>query len=38
MIYKNILDLIGDTPIVELNKIGSELDCNLYVKCEFFNA
>ena len=38
MIYKNILQLIGDTPIVRLNKIGSELDCNLYVKCEFFNA
>ena len=38
MIYKNILELIGDTPIVKLNKIGSELDCNLYVKCEFFNA
>ena len=38
MIYKNILQLIGNTPIVKLNKIGSELDCNLYVKCEFFNA
>ena len=38
MIYKNILQLIGNTPIVRLNKIGSELDCNLYVKCEFFNA
>ena len=38
MIYKNILQLIGDTPIVRLNKIGSELDCSLYVKCEFFNA
>ena len=38
MIYKNILQLIGKTPIVKLNKIGSELDCNLYVKCEFFNA
>ena len=38
MIYKNILQLIGDTPIVKLNKVGSELDCNLYVKCEFFNA
>ncbi len=38
MIYKSILQLIGNTPIVKLNKIGSELDCNLYVKCEFFNA
>ena len=38
MIYKNILQLIGGTPIVKLNKVGSEVDCNLYVKCEFFNA
>ena len=38
MIYKNILQLIGNTPIVKLNKVGSGLDCNLYVKCEFFNA
>ncbi|MAV65203.1 MAG: cystathionine beta-lyase [Pelagibacteraceae bacterium TMED237] len=38
MIYKNILQLIGNTPVVKLNKIGRELDCNLYVKCEFFNA
>ena len=38
MIYKNILELIGDTPIVKLNKIGSDLECNLYVKCEYFNA
>ena len=38
MIYKNILELIGNTPIVKLNKIGKELECNLYVKCEFFNS
>ena len=38
MIYNNILELIGDTPIVKLNKIGKNLQCNLYVKCEFFNA
>ena len=38
MIYKNILQLIGNTPIVKLNKVGLDLDCNLYVKCEFFNA
>ena len=38
MIYKNILELIGDTPIVKLNKIGADLECNLYVKCEYFNA
>ena len=37
MKYKNILDTVGNTPIVKLNKIGSELDCNLYAKCESFN-
>ena len=38
MIYKNILELIGDTPIVRLNKIGADLECNIYVKCEYLNA
>jgi len=37
MIKDNILNTIGDTPIVKLNKIGSELKCTLYAKCEFFN-
>ena len=37
MIYKSILDTIGDTPVVKLNKIGIELDCDLFAKCEFFN-
>ncbi|MCH7613573.1 MAG: cystathionine beta-synthase [Candidatus Marinimicrobia bacterium] len=38
MILNNILQTIGNTPTVKLNKIGSELECDLYVKCEFFNA
>tara|TARA_B100000315_G_scaffold259167_1_gene313964 strand:- start:858 stop:1814 length:957 start_codon:yes stop_codon:yes gene_type:complete len=38
MIYKTILDTIGNTPIVKLNRIGKDLRCNLFVKCEFFNA
>tara|TARA_Y100000590_G_scaffold440548_1_gene566072 strand:- start:228 stop:1178 length:951 start_codon:yes stop_codon:yes gene_type:complete len=37
MILKNILNKVGNTPIVELSKIGSNLDCNLLGKCEFFN-
>ena len=37
-ILNNILEAIGETPIIKLNKIGSELDCNLMVKCEFFNS
>ena len=38
MILKNILGAIGCTPVVKLNSIGKNLDCELYVKCEFFNA
>ncbi|MFL3007480.1 MAG: cystathionine beta-synthase [Candidatus Neomarinimicrobiota bacterium] len=37
MIHENILTTIGNTPTVKLNKIGSELSCKLYAKCEFFN-
>ncbi len=37
MIHENILSTIGNTPIVKLNKIGSELLCEMYAKCEFFN-
>lgn len=38
MIIDNILKAIGKTPIVKLNKVSEGLDCNLYGKCEFFNA
>ena len=34
---KDILETVGNTPIVKLNKIGNELNCSLYGKCEFFN-
>ena len=33
----NILDTVGGTPIVRLNKITKNLDCDIYAKCEFFN-
>lgn len=33
----NILEAIGNTPIVKLNRVGQELDCTLYAKCEFLN-
>mgnify|MGYP001184953622 FL=1 len=36
-IYKNIIDTIGNTPIVKLNKMVSDNDAEIYVKCEFFN-
>ncbi|WP_298625160.1 pyridoxal-phosphate dependent enzyme [uncultured Legionella sp.] len=37
MIYPNILTTIGQTPIVKINRLGRELNCELYAKCEFFN-
>ena len=37
MIFNSILDTIGNTPVVKVNKIGSDLDCNLFAKCEYFN-
>lgn len=37
MIYPNILATIGHTPIIKINKLGVDLACELYVKCEFFN-
>ncbi|MCH8099376.1 MAG: cysteine synthase A [Proteobacteria bacterium] len=36
MLYANILETIGNTPIVKLNKIGPK-DVNVYVKIEAFN-
>ena len=38
MILENISQAIGNTPTVKLNSVGCELACDLYVKCEFFNA
>jgi len=37
MIHENILTTIGDTPVVKMNQIGSDLQCNLFSKCEFLN-
>lgn len=36
MLYANILETIGNTPIVKLNKIGPQ-GVNVYVKIEAFN-
>ena len=33
----DILQTIGNTPIIKLNKIAEGLPANLYLKCEFFN-
>ncbi len=37
MIYPNILEVIGKTPVVKINHIASHLDCDVYAKCEFLN-
>lgn len=33
----NILQAIGKTPLVRLNKVGAHLACTLWAKCEFLN-
>ena len=38
MILNNILGAVGGTPIVKFQRVGSELDCELYGKCECLNA
>lgn len=37
MIYNNVIELIGNTPIVKLNKIAGNLEAQLYAKVEMFN-
>ena len=36
-IKNNILETIGNTPLVKLNKITKDLPCDIYVKVESFN-
>ena len=36
-IYNNVLETIGRTPLVKLNKITKDLNATIAVKCEFFN-
>ena len=37
MVLESILQAIGKTPLVKLNRIGAHLRCNMYAKCEFLN-
>ena len=37
MLYQNVLDVIGDTPLVKFQRMGSDFACNVYGKCEFLN-
>ena len=36
-VYDSILDTIGDTPLVRLNRVTQGLKCRMYAKVEFFN-
>ena len=37
MLFENILETIGKTPLVKLNELTKDLECDVYAKCEFFN-
>ncbi|NCT57500.1 MAG: pyridoxal-phosphate dependent enzyme [Legionella sp.] len=37
MIYPNILEVIGRTPVVKINHLAKHLACDVYAKCEFLN-
>src|SRR5690349_13316968 len=37
MVLDSILQAIGKTPLVRLNRIGAHLRANMYAKCEFLN-
>ena len=36
-IYNNIIETVGRTPLVKLNKVTAGVDANILLKCEFFN-
>jgi cysteine synthase A len=36
-IYKNIVETVGRTPLVKLNKVTEGLEATILLKCEFFN-
>src|ERR1700678_730995 len=36
-IYNNILETVGNTPLVKLNKVTAGLPATILLKCEFFN-
>ena len=37
MMHQNILEIIGNTPIVKLNKLNKNKKVGIYVKLEYFN-
>lgn len=37
MIYDNIIETLGNTPLVRMNRLGSDLGAEILLKLEFFN-
>ena len=37
ILYKNIVETVGRTPLVRLNRVTRGLDATIALKCEFFN-
>lgn len=37
MLLNNILEAVGKTPIVRINRLANDLPCEVYAKCEFLN-
>lgn len=37
MIYDNILQVIGHTPVVRIRRLAKHLPCQVFAKCEFLN-
>lgn len=35
--FDSVLDLIGETPMLKLTNVTTNLKCNIYAKCEMFN-
>jgi cysteine synthase A len=33
----SILNIIGNTPLIKLDKVSKELECEVWIKCEFIN-
>jgi cysteine synthase len=36
-LYNSIIETVGETPLVKINKIVAGLHADIYLKCEFFN-
>ena len=37
ILANSVVDTVGNTPLIKLNRIAQGLHANVYVKCEFYN-